>query len=979
MALEYGFELLREQEIPEIKTLARIYRHAATGAELLSLINDDENKVFGIVFRTPPRDSTGVAHILEHSVLCGSRKYPVKEPFVELLKGSLKTFLNAFTYPDKTCYPVASQNLQDFYNLIDVYLDAVLHPRITPRIFEQEGWHHDIEDPEAPLSFKGVVYNEMKGAYSSPDTLLAEYSQQSLFPDTTYGLDSGGDPKVIPSLTYEQFKSFHEDFYHPSNARIFFYGDDPPEERLRLMSKALEGFTFRNPDSAIPLQPAFDAPREITRFYAAAGDGAQGSSDTSKAMVTVNWLLGETLDPEVSLALGILNHSLLGMPGAPLRKALIESGLGDDLAGHGMEDELRQMFFSVGLKGIKPEDAGKVQSLVLDTLTQLARDGIDEDTVEASVNTLEFRLRENNTGMYPRGLVLMLRALTTWLYDGDPLSHLAFERPLAAVKARIQSDPGYLPGLIESMMLRNPHRTTVLLKPDPELGRRQESEVRERLDELKKQLTEADVRKLVQDTLELRELQTRPDPPEALATIPMLKIEDLERFNKVLPIEIRQAGATKLLTHDIFTNGILYLDLGFDLHVLPTELLPYVSLIGRTFTEMGTEREDYVRLSQRIGRKTGGIHPELFASTRADRRDGVTWLFLRGKAMTHQAGDLLDILRDLLLSVHLDNPDRFRQMALEEKSRVEQRLVPNGHQFVNLRIKSHFNESDWFAEQVSGISYLFFLRDLVRRLDEDLPGVLKDLETVRSTLIDGRGIIANVTCDGSDWQRIESPLKAFLDELPQRGQGESRTVAWHRESPPPFEGLSIPSQVNYVGKGMNLFDLGYPCRGSALVAAGYLRTTWLWERVRVQGGAYGAFSQLDRHSGSLVFVSYRDPNLENTLDVFDRCGEFLRGDSLNNEEISKAVIGAIGQLDAYLLPDAKGYKSMLRYLKGETEADRQRLREEVLATTAADFRAFADVLDQLKDRGIVKVLGSDRAIEASLADKPGWLSLLKVL
>lgn len=979
MGLEHGFELLREQEIPELKTLARLYRHAATGAELLSLINDDENKVFGIVFRTPPKDSTGVAHILEHAVLCGSRKYPVKEPFVELLKGSLKTFLNAFTYPDKTCYPVASQNLQDFYNLIDVYLDAVFHPRITPRIFQQEGWHHDIDDPDAPLTFKGVVYNEMKGAYSSPDTLLAEYSQQSLFPDTTYGLDSGGDPKVIPHLTYEQFKSFHEQFYHPSNARIFFYGDDPPEERLRLMSQALEGFSFRKADSAIPLQPPFEAPREIVKFYAAAGDAAEGDPRASRAMVTVNWLLGETLDPEMSLALSILNHALLGMPGAPLRKALIESGLGDDLAGHGLEDELRQMFFSVGLKGIQPEDAGKVQALILDTLSRLAREGIDEETIEASVNTVEFRLRENNTGMYPRGLVLMLRALTTWLYDGDPLSHLAFEKPLAAVKARIQSDKEYFPKLLKSMFLDNPHRTTVLLKPDAELSRREDAEMRAGLEELKKRLSEAEVARLVQDTLELRELQTRPDPPEALATIPRLKVEDLERFNKVLPIEVSQVGATKLLTHDIFTNGILYLDLGFDLSSLPRELVPYTSLMGRSFTEMGTEKEDYVRLSQRIGRKTGGIYPEIFASTRADSRESATWLFLRGKAMTHQTSDLLDIFRDLLLSVRLDNVDRFRQMTLEEKSRVEQRLVPNGHQFVNLRIRSHFNESDWFGEQVSGISYLFFLRDLVRRLDEDWPAVLQELEAVRSALIDGRKMIVNVTGEAADLQRIASSLQGFIGELPQSGGSEGRTVVWRRDSPPLFEGLSIPSQVNYVGKGMNLLDLGYPCRGSALVAAGYLRTTWLWERVRVQGGAYGAFSHLDRHSGSLVFVSYRDPNLESTLDIFDGCAEFLRGDSLSAEEISKAVIGAIGQLDAYLLPDAKGYKSMLRYLKGETEDDRQRLREEVLATTAADFRSFADVLDHLKDRGIVKVLGSDRAIEESLARNPGWLTPLKVL
>jgi Zn-dependent M16 (insulinase) family peptidase len=347
--------------------------------------------------------------------------------------------------------------------------------------------------------------------------------------------------------------------------------------------------------------------------------------------------------------------------------------------------------------------------------------------------------------------------------------------------------------------------------------------------------------------------------------------------------------------------------------------------------------------------------------------------------MTHQASELLDILRDLLLSVRMDNPDRFRQMLLEEKARVEQRLVPNGHQFVSLRIKSHFSESDWFGEQVSGIRYLFFLRDLVRKVDEDWPAVLRDLESVRSLLIDGGNMIANVTCDAGDWGRVEGQLRDFVRELPQSPEGAPQPVSWQRQAPPLFEGMSIPSQVNYVGKGMNIFDLGHGSHGSALVATGYLRTTWLWERVRVQGGAYGAFSQLDRHSGTLVFVSYRDPNLQNTLDIFDRSGEFLRGDSLNDDEISKAIVGTIGQLDAHLLPDAKGYKSMLRFLKGETEEDRQRLREEVLATTSADFKAFADVLDDLKERGIVKVLGSDRAIQASMADKPGWLNVLKVL
>lgn len=444
MEIIHGFQLFRDQDIPELNTRAKLFRHVKTGAELLSLENDDENKVFGITFRTPPTDATGVAHILEHSVLCGSRKYPVKEPFVELLKGSLQTFLNAFTYPDKTCYPVASQNLQDFYNLIDIYLDAVFYPRLTPHIFQQEGWHYELENPDDPLIFKGVVFNEMKGAFSSPDRMLAEYSRHSLFPDTTYGLQSGGHPQHIPDLTYAQFKTFHQSYYHPSNARIFFYGDSPAEDRLRLVNDYLEDFEPLEIDSAVRLQPCFDQPKHIEHFYAVSQDAGAGKKD----MVTVNWLLAETSDPETNLALHVLEHILIGMPASPLRKALIDSGLGEDLAGVGLEDELRQMYFSTGLKGINVQSANQVEALILQTLTRLAEEGIDPHTIEAALNTIEFRLRENNTGDFPRGLLLMLRSLTAWLYNGDPLALLAFEAPLASIKARLADDGTYFEDMI---------------------------------------------------------------------------------------------------------------------------------------------------------------------------------------------------------------------------------------------------------------------------------------------------------------------------------------------------------------------------------------------------------------------------------------------------------------------------------------------------------------------------------------------------
>jgi len=968
----HGFECTREQDIPELNTRALLYRHARTGAELLSLINDDENKVFGIAFRTPPSDSTGVAHILEHSVLCGSRKYPVKEPFVELLKGSLKTFLNAMTYPDKTCYPVASQNAQDLYNLVDVYLDAVFYPRITPHIFQQEGWHFEIDRPDGPMIYKGVVYNEMKGAYSSPDTLLAEFSQQSLFPDTPYGLDSGGDPRRIPDLTYEQFREFHRKYYHPSNARLFFYGDDDPEARLKKAEEYLGDFDRLEIDSGVPLQAAFSEPRHLTRAF----DPGEDPEGGAKGMVTVNWLFPQEPDSEEILAFHALQYILLGMPGSPLRKALIDSGLGEALAGGGLEDELRQLFFSSGLKGVRTNDLGQVEPLILETLKRLAADGIDPQTVEAAMNTIEFNLRENNTGHFPRGLMLLLRSLTTWLYDRDPLALVAFERPLEALKTSIGEHPGLFQDMIERHFLNNTHRTTLTLTPEPGLGARQAAEEQERLQKAQESMGPETIQEAVETTRTLRELQEAPDPPEALAAIPTLRVDDLDRKNKRIPLDALERTGAEVLVHDLFTNGILYLDVGFNLHRLRSDLLPLVRLFGRALLEMGTETEDYVALTQRISRKTGGVHPAFFTSAVHNDPRGAAWMFLRGKAMTGKSGELVDILRDVLLGVRLDDRDRFRQILLESKARKEQSLVPAGHQVVATRLMSHFSEPDWAAEQMGGLESLFSLRELLKMVDEDWPGVLSRLEEIRRTLVQREGLVLNVTVDQKGWSNAEPLLEGFLESMPR---GENAPQSWSPTHPPRFEGLFLPAQVNYVGKGAALFPVGYAFHGSALVITRFLRNAWLWDRIRVQGGAYGAFCNVDRLSGALVFVSYRDPNLLSTLETFDGSGEFLRSVPLGRDELSKAIIGTIGDIDRHHLPDAAGHLSMLRHLTGQSEDTLQRVRDEVLETTEEHFRTFADVLDTVRDTGIVKVLGSRETIEAISAERPGWLELQKVL
>lgn len=972
MNLIHGFELLRDEQIPELNTRARLYRHQKTGAELLSMENDDENKVFGIAFRTPAYDSTGIAHIMEHSVLCGSRKYPVKEPFVELLKGSLNTFLNAMTFPDKTVYPVASQNLKDFYNLIDVYLDAVFYPLIPLHTLQQEGWHYELEQPDGQMSFKGVVFNEMKGVYSSPDSLLDQYSQEAVFPDSPYGQDYGGDPAFIPDLTYEQFKRFHEFYYHPSNARIFFWGDDDPGERLRYINAWLSDFERIHVDSNIPPQPRFDAPRRLEQAY---DPGEEG--DQAKSLVAVNWMLAEAGDPELTIALYTLQQLLIGTPASPLRKALIESGLGEDLTGRGLDSGLLQMMFSTGLKGVKPEDTDAVEKLVLDTLQQLAEGGIDPQDIAAALNTVEFNLREQNTGAYPRGLVNMINALETWLYEKDPLALLAFEKPLQALKDRLARGEPVFETLIRDHFLNNPHRAVVVLHPDPKVGKEREAAEQARLEKARQSMTPEQLEQAVRDTLELRRLQETPDAPEALAALPVLSRSDLDPKIKTIPHEENDVpGGARLWHHDLFTNGILYLDLGFDLQNLPAKYLPYLPVFSRALLETGTEKESFVQLLQRIGARTGGIYPVTFTSAVHEGEQTAAWLFLRGKAMVPQAGELLDILREVITTARIDDRERIRQIVLEEKAGMESALVHAGHRFVNARLRSRFNRADWASEQMGGVEQLFFLRKLVERIDSDWDSVRQALVTLRSLLFHQSGALANVTVDGQNWSKVRPALERFLGELPRR---TVPAALWEFSAPAGHEALTLPAQINFVGKAADLYRAGYRLHGSALVIVPYLRSTYLWDKIRVQGGAYGAFSAFDRNSGVFSFLSYRDPNLLNTLKVYDQTAHYLQNLDLSESELTKAIIGAIGDLDQYQLPDAKGYTAMVRRLTGLTDEERQRLRDEVLGTTVDDFHAFGDALEAAMDESVVVVLGSPAEVSQANQQLDEPLAVQKVL
>ncbi|KAJ6671254.1 hypothetical protein OIU85_015050 [Salix viminalis] len=938
VAAKYGFEKVSEEFIGECKSKAVLFKHKKTGAEIMSVSNDDENKVFGIVFRTPPKDSTGIPHILEHSVLCGSRKYPLKEPFVELLKGSLHTFLNAFTYPDRTCYPVASTNTKDFYNLVDVYLDAVFFPKCVEdhHTFQQEGWHFELNNPSEEISYKGV------------DGLLSWLFSQTI----PMALIVEGDPKVIPKLTFEQFKEFHGKYYHPSNARIWFYGDDDPTERLRILSEYLDMFdaSSASNESRIEQQKFFSEPVRIVEKYPA-GDG---SDLKKKHMVCLNWLLADKpLDLETELTLGFLDHLMLGTPASPLTKILLDSGLGDAIVGGGVEDELLQPQFSIGLKGVSKEDIEKVEELVMGTLKKLAEEGFETDAVEASMNTIEFSLRENNTGSFPRGLSLMLQSISKWIYDMDPFEPLKYEKPLMALKARIveEGSKAVFSPLIEKFILNNPHRVTIEMQPDPEKASRDEAAEREILEKVKASMTEEELAELARATQELRLKQETPDPPEALRSVPSLSLLDIPKEPVHIPTEAGDINGVKVLKHDLFTNDVLYAEIVFNMRSLKQELLPLVPLFCQSLLEMGTKDLTFVQLNQLIGRKTGGISVVL--------RTYSTWLIAFFKKSNLQTSNALSSLFP------------------KAKAGMENRLRGSGHRIAATRMDAKLNVTGWISEQMGGVSYLEFLQALEERVDQDWDGVSSSLEEIRTSLLSKNGCLINMTADGKNLTNSEKYVSKFLDLLPSKSFVEA--AAWNARLSPGNEAIVIPTQVNYVGKSANIYDTGYQLNGSAYVISKYISNTWLWDRVRVSGGAYGGFCDLDTHSGVFSFLSYRDPNLLKTLDVYDGTGAFLHQLEMDEDTLSKAIIGTIGDVDSYQLPDAKGYSSLLRYLLGITEEERQKRREEILSTSLKDFKEFGEVIEAVKDKGVAVAVASPDDVDAANKERSNYFDVKKAL
>ncbi len=968
-----GFDLLKETAIPEIGSTARLFRHKRTGAEVLSMTNNDANKAFGVNFQTLPGDHTGVAHILEHAVLSGSRKYPVKELFVELLKGSCATFINAMTYPDKTCYPVASTNLKDFYNLVDVYLDVVLHPLLESHTLDQEGWHYELESTQAPLTYKGVVFNEMKGVYAMQDAVIDEQATAALLPDTIYALSSGGDPKHIPELTHDAWRGFHKQFYHPTNARIFFWGDDPEAERLRIIDDALAPFDRAPAKGAIKPQTKFSGPRQSKMAMPAAA----AASAENRGALSVGWVLSDGPEkPEKRLAWGVLHEILTGTSASPLRKALLDSGLGEDLIS--IFDEVRQRIFITGLKGVTEQDSGKVEPLVLDTLGRIAKEGLDPAAIEASINSLEFALRENNSSY--RGISAMIAALRTWNYGADPVEALAFDAPLASLKKALKDNPKYFEQMIRENFIDNPHRSIVWHAPDAGLLARQETDEKARLAKIGEGLTPADRQRIAAETQELKRRQEEPNTPEQLAKLPSLRIADLDRRNMVIPRAVGTLGGRPFVHHDLATNGIAYIDLGFDLHAMPVADLGIVPVLARAIVELGTDRDDEVAMAQRIQRHTGGISLSPMALGKVGGDGEAAWLFLRGKATVPKVPELLAIFSDLLHSARLDQRERVKRLVLEEKAQIESGLVMSGNRYCSLRLKARTSAAGYATELMDGVTQLFALRQLAADIDADWPGVLARLNMTRELLINRASAITHVTLDAAALDQMRPQLEALVAGLPgSAGSSAAKLHVWQPASFPKAEALLVPAQVNYVAKGADARLFGFKPGGAALAINRWLSLAWLIPKIREQGGAYGASFDVDLRTGELAFTSYRDPNVLSTLQTYDETGAYLRSLELSDTDLTRSIVGAINRIDPYQLPGSQGFTSLSRYLVGQTEAARQTLRDQLFATQPADFRAFAEIVDGVRENGALVIMGGAETLRQINSEKGGdWITLTTV-
>lgn len=952
-----SYRLVEKKRIEDLNSMSYLLEHRKSGARLALLSNDDENKVFYIGFRTPPEDSTGVAHILEHSVLEGSRDFPVKDPFIELAKGSLNTFLNAMTYPDKTVYPIASCNDKDFQNLMHVYLDAVFYPNIynEPKIFEQEGWHYEMESPEDDLHINGVVYNEMKGAFSSPDDVLEREITNTLFPDTTYSNESGGDPEAIPDLTYEQFLDFHRKYYHPSNSYIYLYGNMDMVEKLEYLDSAyLSHFDRITVDSEIGVQVPFKACVEAGRYYPI----TDSEPEEDNTYLTYNMVVGDSLDRDRYIAFQILDYALCSAPGAPLKQALLDKGIGKDIYSY-YESGIRQSYFTIVAKNANLDQKTEFVTCIEETLTELSRQGIDKKALRAGLNFYEFRYREADFGSYPAGLMYGLQVMDSWLYDeSKPFIHIEAGETYKALREKAETS--YFEELIRECMLENTHKGILTLAPKKGLAEERDRLLKERLAALKKELSKEQIEAVVAQTHALLEYQETPDTKEALATIPLLKREDIRKDAEPLVNEIRSAGATTVMYHDIFTNHISYFRFLFDVKQVPEELFPYIGILKSVLGYVDTENFTYGELFHEMNMETGGITAVTNFFTNARNLSECLVTFeMKAKTLEDNLPRAVELVQEIMLKSRFDDGKRLYEILAELKSRLQSNLISSGHSVAASRAMSYFSRPAAIQEQINGMPFY----RLIDHLEKNFESCREDLQHKLQSLVSYIFRPENLLLD---YVGTEDHYGEFIS-LAQHVKNALYTEpvekkAFTIEPVKLNEGFLSASQVQYVCRAGNFVSKGLPYTGALKVLKVMMSYEYLWQEIRVKGGAYGCMCAFGK-SGDSYFVSYRDPNLKSTVEAYEKAAGFVEAFDGDERTMTQYIIGAISELDTPLNPAARGLRAMSSYLTNQTYEDYQRERDELLGTDAETIRSLAAVIRAFMEDDCLCVVGNDTRLK----------------
>lgn len=958
------FEVLSVDNLDEYRSVAVHLKHIKTGCRIYKIINDDKENLFSFTFRTPPSDNTGVAHILEHTVLCGSERFPVKDPFLSMAKGSMNTFLNAMTFPDKTMYPAGSAVEQDYFNLMNVYGDAVFFPLLKEHMFRQEG--HRLElDEEGKLYRTGIVFNEMKGSYSSVESIAAEWSGRSLFPDNTYGYDSGGDPKEIHNLTYEAFKEFHDTYYHPSNCWISLYGNSDLEKNLEFLEEHFLGKfdSSKEIDSEVVIQKPWTEPVYMEKYWPSSPDDKDLSKKTTH---TVNWKLKSVLDPQSVLETQILAEVLMGNAGAPLLKVLQQSDLGEDLSPvSGLETELQDLLFTASIRGSEPEARDAFVDLVFSTLKDIVEKGIEEDLIEGAIHSVEFRAREIKGGG-PFGLRLIRKQLRGWLHGGSPSRTLLFNKWIEKVKKNCRTK-GYLENLIEEMFINNKHYSVVSVRPDNTLQSKEDNENSETMSQILSSMSDDEISGLKQKNIDLQEFQETPDSEEAQKSIPFLDRSDVPHDVINIPTVKGKTDGIIWYKHELFTNGIIYCDMGFTMDSLSPELMIWMPLFCKSLSSMGLPGIPYDELAKQMSLHTGGFGASLEASSTFHDDEMLKVIYVRFKLLSEQTDMGLDLVSRLIREIDFSDLERLKDLILEIRNDYKSSIIPSGHSYAMMRSGCRFSEAAALEESWYGISQLEHLTGVSDDLsDEALLDICKKLDLIRISLINRESIKINVTAPEGEGDRIVNTLIKDLNSL-EEGEfikSELPPLFRHEEK---GEGLAVPSTVSYVSLSIPGSMLGTKEHAASLLLAHLLKTGYLWEQIRMRGGAYGAFASISGLEAVFSFGSYRDPNIEKTLEAYGKSLEFMK-DSVSDNDLELALIGTVGKELRPLSPAESGIVSFKRDLLGITDAMRQKKRDFLLAITADDIREAATVLLSRWDEAVITVVSSTDALENASAN-----------